>query len=62
MGFVLMHPTGNANVRAILRGLLDQNLLAEFNTTIAVSPSSSFLRLIPETNFAKDRIFKCGET
>ena len=47
MGFVLMHPTGNANVRAILRGMLDQNLLAEFNTTIAVSPSNSFLKFIP---------------
>jgi glycosyltransferase involved in cell wall biosynthesis len=47
MGFVLMHPTGNSNVRAILGGMLNENLLAEFNTAIAVSPSNPFLKFFP---------------
>ena len=42
-----MHLTGNSNVRAILRGMLDENLLAEFNTAIAVAPSSPFLKFLP---------------
>ena len=37
---VLTHPTGNANVRAILRALDQEGLLARFVTTLAFSKSS----------------------
>ena len=37
---VLTHPTGNANVRAILRALDQEGLLARFVTTLAWSKSS----------------------
>jgi glycosyltransferase involved in cell wall biosynthesis len=37
---VLTHPTGNANVRAILRALDEEGLLARFVTTLAWSKSS----------------------
>lgn len=47
MAFVLMHPTGNSNVRAILRGMLDEDLLSEFNTAISIAPSSPLLKLFP---------------
>jgi glycosyltransferase involved in cell wall biosynthesis len=32
---ILSHPTGNANVRAAIEGLLNAGMLAEFHTTIA---------------------------
>lgn len=47
MKFLLMHPNGNNNVRALLQVMLDENLLAEFNTAIAVNSSSSLLKLLP---------------
>ena len=34
------HPTGNANSRAVLNGLYEQQLLSRFFTTIAVYPNS----------------------
>ena len=34
------HPTGNANVRAALTGLLETGILAEFHTTIASYPGN----------------------
>ena len=34
------HPTGNANVRAVLAGLMDAQMLAEFHTTIATYPGN----------------------
>ena len=39
MGALVSHPTGNANVRAALRGLHRANLLQEFHTTLAVPHS-----------------------
>jgi hypothetical protein len=39
---LLSHPTGNANVRAILMGLLKENSLASFHTTIASFPGNGF--------------------
>jgi glycosyltransferase involved in cell wall biosynthesis len=47
MSFVLTHPIGNNNLRAVLKVMLDENLLAEFNTTIAVSPKNPVLKLLP---------------
>ena len=37
---LLSHPTGNANVRAALTGLLDAGILGEFDTTIAAYPGN----------------------
>jgi glycosyltransferase involved in cell wall biosynthesis len=40
MSIILSHPTGNTNVRAIADGLLQANLLFEFNTSIAAFPNN----------------------
>ena len=37
---LLSHPTGNANVRAVLAGLLDAGVLEQFRTTIAAFPGN----------------------
>jgi glycosyltransferase involved in cell wall biosynthesis len=37
---LLSHPTGNANVRAVLAGLLAAGVLGEFHTTIATYPGN----------------------
>ncbi|MBC7915809.1 MAG: glycosyltransferase family 4 protein [Pyrinomonadaceae bacterium] len=37
---ILSHPTGNANVRAAVKGFLDANILMEFDTCIASFPGS----------------------
>ena len=37
---ILSHPTGNANVRAIAKALLTQDILHQFHTTIAVFPGN----------------------
>jgi glycosyltransferase involved in cell wall biosynthesis len=47
MKAILSHPTGNRNVRAILAALLAADQLAEFDTTLAVSPQAPWLRLLP---------------
>ncbi len=47
MKVILSHPTGNRNVRAILAALLEGNMLAEFNTTLAVDSQAAWLRLLP---------------
>ncbi|MBJ6144324.1 glycosyltransferase family 4 protein [Hymenobacter sp. BT559] len=47
MKAVLSHPTGNRNVRAILASLLAADQLAEFDTTLAISPQAAWLRLLP---------------
>jgi glycosyltransferase involved in cell wall biosynthesis len=39
------HPTGNANVRAALTGLLEAGLLGEFHTSIATYPGNLWDRL-----------------
>lgn len=39
-GLLFSHPTGNANVRAALLGLLRAGMLAEFHTTIASYPGN----------------------
>lgn len=47
MKVILSHPTGNRNVRAILAELLLASQLAEFDTTLSVSPQAVWLRLLP---------------
>lgn len=47
MKIVLSHPTGNANVRAVLTALVKANALAEFNTTLATDPNAGWLKLLP---------------
>ncbi|MEJ7560461.1 MAG: glycosyltransferase family 4 protein [Pedobacter sp.] len=47
MNIVVLHPTGNKNVRAVLTGLSKAGMLSEFNTTLAVSPKSTWLRYLP---------------
>ena len=44
---VVVHPTGNRNVRAILTGLFRAGLLSEFATTLAFHRSSVWLRYLP---------------
>lgn len=40
MKLIVSHLTGNANVKSALRGLADQNLLAEFYVSMGVFPGS----------------------
>lgn len=40
MTVLISHPTGNANLRAVLRGLRRGGLLARFHTTIAAPPGN----------------------
>lgn len=47
MQVVVSHPTGNRNVRAIIAGMFQAQMLAEFNTTLATNPDSSFLKVLP---------------
>ncbi|MEN3369409.1 MAG: hypothetical protein V7609_1552 [Verrucomicrobiota bacterium] len=44
---LLSHPTGNANVRAVLEALDHAGLLAKFLTTLAWSRNSPLLRALP---------------
>jgi starch synthase len=46
---LISHPTGNQNVRNALRSLTENGMLAEFWTTIAWNPESSWNRLLPQT-------------
>ena len=41
------HPTGNANVRAVLTALDEQHLLQTFCTTLAAQSDDKFLKLLP---------------
>lgn len=45
MQIILSHPTGNANVRAVLEALCRSQTLAEFHTTIATYPNNIFGQL-----------------
>lgn len=48
MKIVVLHPTGNKNVRAVVNGLNQAGMLAEFNTTLVVNENSGILKNIPE--------------
>lgn len=47
MKIVLLHPTGNRNVRAVIAGLADAGMLAEFDTTLAANPTALWTKLLP---------------
>jgi glycosyltransferase involved in cell wall biosynthesis len=47
MKVVVLHPTGNRNVRAVLTGLNKAKMLLEFNTTLVINPNSILLKLLP---------------
>ena len=47
MKIVLLHPTGNRNVRAVAEGLTAAGMLVEFDTTLAADASATWLRLLP---------------
>ena len=49
MNVVLTHPTGNANVRAVLAALVKAGALAEFDTTLATDPKAGWLKLLPDS-------------
>ncbi|HEY9779341.1 MAG TPA: glycosyltransferase family 4 protein [Leptolyngbyaceae cyanobacterium] len=51
--FLITHPTGNANVRALLVGALLAGELGYFQTTVAAQTLDSWVRLIPQ-NFSKE--------
>ena len=42
MNLILSHPTGNANVRAAALGLVNENMLTAFHTSIATFPGNIF--------------------
>ncbi|UOR04480.1 glycosyltransferase [Hymenobacter aerilatus] len=48
MKFVLLHPTGNRNVRAVMTAMYEADMLAEFATTLAVNPTATWLKMLPE--------------
>lgn len=47
MSIVISHPTGNRNVRAVIRGLEQAGMLAEFHTTLAADSTASWIKLLP---------------
>lgn len=51
--FLIIHPTGNACVRALLAGALLAGELGYFQTTVAAQTLDSWVRLIPQ-NFSKE--------
>ena len=52
---VLSHPTGNQNLRAVLEGLANHQLLHQFNTSVAVFDRSGLDRLARIKPFAEFR-------
>lgn len=45
MKILISHPSGNANVRAVLKGFLTRGLLYQFHTSIAVFPKNFWYRI-----------------
>jgi glycosyltransferase involved in cell wall biosynthesis len=48
MKIAMSHPTGNRNVRAVLSALYENEMLEEFNTTIAIRGSDRWLNIFPD--------------
>jgi len=48
MKILVAHPTGNRNVRAVISSFADAGLLSKFRTTLAVDPSNSLIKLMPD--------------
>lgn len=46
MQILMSHPTGNSNVRAVIKTLCQENLLAEFNTTIGLSSDHYLMSIL----------------
>ena len=59
MKVIVVHPTGNCNVRAVISSLDKLNMLEEFHTTIALNIPVALLNLLPLTirNGVKRRTF-----
>lgn len=49
MKIFLSHPTGNRNVRAVLESFDRAGMLAGFNTTVAATAGSSWLKFLPKS-------------
>jgi len=49
MNIIVSHPTGNANLRAALKGIDAGSNLLEFHTSIATDPQAAWLKLIPSS-------------
>jgi glycosyltransferase involved in cell wall biosynthesis len=47
MKVILSHPTGNRNVRAVITGLANADMLAGFNTTLVADPDALWIKLLP---------------
>jgi len=47
MKYLVLHPTGNQFVIAILKALENEGLLAGFGTTISINPRAKWLKLFP---------------
>jgi glycosyltransferase involved in cell wall biosynthesis len=47
MKIVVMHPTGNRNVRALISSFEEAGMLAKFNTTLAFDSKASWLNFLP---------------
>ena len=58
-GVLISHPTGNENVRAVLRALNDVDRIYEFHTTIHISPilTELLFRFIPKAERLRHRSF-----
>ena len=48
MKLLVSHPTGNANVRAVLAAFERNNILARYFTTVATSRDSPMIKLLPK--------------
>lgn len=49
MKLLVSHPTGNANVRAVLAAFERNNILARYFTTISASPNSPIIKFLPKS-------------
>ena len=47
MKVIISHPTGNRNVRAVIAGLANANMLSGFNTTLVADPDALWIKLLP---------------
>ena len=47
MKVVLIHPTGNQNVRAVITALDKAKILAKFYTTVSANPNAKLLKFLP---------------
>ncbi len=47
MRILASHPTGNANVRAVVEAFERHGILSEFNTSISTDPSATWLKFLP---------------